>query len=337
MKITHLIGNGFDLNIGLETKYIHFLKYYLSLKSDSTIILNFKKDIEKDLKTWSDFELSFGAYSSKLTSIEDFMELFEDIRTHLGEYLKSELNKYSFIIEEPLKGHLLKDLNEPQKYLSQRDQRIFERLQSKYINTTPWTTNVITFNYTEVLDHIIGSDNTYVFKILSKDIRFRIPSVIHLHGTLFERLTFGVNDFSQISSLTLQNNEDVIDTFVKPNFNIALGHLLDEKVQNEIESSDIICLFGVSLGKTDHMWWKMIGEKLKTSIDTYLIFFYKSDRDFPKLSPIEIREKRKTKKMLLEIIGIDVENDAGSVSDRVFVATNTEMLKFSLKKNDFKN
>lgn len=28
-RITFLIGNGFDLNVGLNTKYEHFYKYYI--------------------------------------------------------------------------------------------------------------------------------------------------------------------------------------------------------------------------------------------------------------------------------------------------------------------
>lgn len=32
MKITFLIGNGFDINLGLKTKYSEFLDYYLDSK-----------------------------------------------------------------------------------------------------------------------------------------------------------------------------------------------------------------------------------------------------------------------------------------------------------------
>ena len=37
MNIAYLIGNGFDLNLGLKTKYMDFYKYYLEQESKNDI------------------------------------------------------------------------------------------------------------------------------------------------------------------------------------------------------------------------------------------------------------------------------------------------------------
>lgn len=48
MNVTFLIGNGFDLNLGLATQYPDFLKEYLVDNPDDTAeIRTFKEDIRK--------------------------------------------------------------------------------------------------------------------------------------------------------------------------------------------------------------------------------------------------------------------------------------------------
>ena len=63
--ITFLIGNGFDLQVGLKTRYIDFYKIYCDIKNnDSDLITKFKKQILQDeaqgWKNWSDFEFGMG-------------------------------------------------------------------------------------------------------------------------------------------------------------------------------------------------------------------------------------------------------------------------------------
>ena len=51
MNITFLIGNGFDLNLGLDTSYNDFLNFYLQEKSgDDEEIRGFKADIRRQQK-----------------------------------------------------------------------------------------------------------------------------------------------------------------------------------------------------------------------------------------------------------------------------------------------
>lgn len=61
MNITFLIGNGFDLNIGLATTYSAFLEEYAKPSDkDNDLLKYFKQKILKDAKMWSNAEMAFG-------------------------------------------------------------------------------------------------------------------------------------------------------------------------------------------------------------------------------------------------------------------------------------
>ena len=64
MNITFLIGNGFDLNLGLETSYNSFIKKYTkgikNAKDTDDILYYFKKKISKDIGLWSSAEEAIG-------------------------------------------------------------------------------------------------------------------------------------------------------------------------------------------------------------------------------------------------------------------------------------
>ena len=48
-KITWIIGNGFDFNIGLKTRYTDFYKVYTIVRpGDNAVIQRFKIEILKD-------------------------------------------------------------------------------------------------------------------------------------------------------------------------------------------------------------------------------------------------------------------------------------------------
>ena len=51
MNVTILVGNGFDLNLNLKTKYTDFLSYYCGDSgADHVTIQNFKQDILQEVR-----------------------------------------------------------------------------------------------------------------------------------------------------------------------------------------------------------------------------------------------------------------------------------------------
>ena len=62
-SITYLIGNGFDINLGLKTKYTDFYgEYIASVKDldDNDCRKRFAMKIDGNYENWSDFEAGFA-------------------------------------------------------------------------------------------------------------------------------------------------------------------------------------------------------------------------------------------------------------------------------------
>ena len=49
MNVTFLIGNGFDINLGLDTRYSDFYPYFIKNASSDNMIRNW---ISKDIELW---------------------------------------------------------------------------------------------------------------------------------------------------------------------------------------------------------------------------------------------------------------------------------------------
>lgn len=91
MNVTFLIGNGFDLGIGLKTTYLDFYNVYCkTTMEDSWGIKRFKSELQDNYENWSDFEAAFGEYASNLYDSRQYLEMFEDFVIKFSDYLKNE-------------------------------------------------------------------------------------------------------------------------------------------------------------------------------------------------------------------------------------------------------
>ena len=90
--VTFIIGNGFDIQMGLNTRYSDFYKVYTEIKEkDSELIKWFKGEISKDWENWADFELGMGRFSKEFNNTHDF-RLFP---TAVGDNIQAILNETS--------------------------------------------------------------------------------------------------------------------------------------------------------------------------------------------------------------------------------------------------
>ena len=66
-KVTFIIGNGFDLNCGLKTRFTDMYPSYIATPSQYSIIADFKRDIQDNeslhFQRWSDFEMGMARYA----------------------------------------------------------------------------------------------------------------------------------------------------------------------------------------------------------------------------------------------------------------------------------
>ena len=161
MNILYVIGNGFDINVGLKTDYQSFYDYYLSEPSRSEDILKLKHHLSSErYETWADLELGLGKYSEKVASVSEFKEIYFDISDRLKEYLTKEI--ISFSVSPHINSVFLEDFRFPHLHLNAG----MTREIGSYLRNTggPYDINIISFNYTDIIERIIlqgSSDKTF--------------------------------------------------------------------------------------------------------------------------------------------------------------------------------
>ena len=156
MNVLYLIGNGFDLAQGLKTRYMDFYPYYIDRSIDSPAIRKICENIGSDFNTWADLELRLGQYSAEIGE-GDFDEVYYDLSDCLREYLKREISGFFFSDDDVKK--IQSDLLEPYKYLRGRDQMVITNMYGNTFGGHTHHINVISFNYTKILDLALPSEN----------------------------------------------------------------------------------------------------------------------------------------------------------------------------------
>ena len=94
MNITFFIGNGFDINLGLNTKYSDFYPYFIE---KSTITNMIRAWLQEDELLWADLEEQLGKELENVeeSKREQFYEDKAELDGLLLEYLTQEQGKVS--------------------------------------------------------------------------------------------------------------------------------------------------------------------------------------------------------------------------------------------------
>ena len=298
MNISFLIGNGFDLALGLKTSYDQFLNYYVHrLGEDAPNIKKIKDDIRQNMTNWSNAEKALGDYSSKfLVSESDaYCDCCENILLELSSYLDKEQSKLDIIHSKNIIAeNFTKALSEFTQYILPESRRLIDSILVKHFYEER-VFNFINFNYTKTLESCLSTVGE-VINIRSKNnISFpdRIGKVIHVHGDTTDSMIMGVNDEYQLKNHEFRKSKRVRQSTIKPEINSRL-HLDNIEVCSQIiKSSTIICIFGMSLGETDAIWWEKISAWISEDTSHHLVvFIYKEDYNpiFPR-SFIEIEDR----------------------------------------------
>lgn len=288
MNITFMIGNGFDLNLGLQTSYSHFLKYYLAhIENDNENIKCFKERISQQWANWSDVELALGKCTADFvgpTCDNDFFECYDNIYDSLSAYLTEEEMKFDAVNEKTLNTGMLHALSQwSQGFRAKRQDAI-----TNEIKKVPggFVFNFIVFNYTYTLDKCIASiknpQQIGYRHFGSSNIANSIGKIVHVHGYTDKDMILGVNDVSQISNTDIYVDRLVFDTdrLVKIEANHLFEENTDEKAYEILKNSDLVYVYGMSLGATDKLWWQRLGELIvkKPSLPV-IIYSYNAPSD----------------------------------------------------------
>ncbi len=338
MRAVYLVGNGFDIKLGLKTTYSDFYEYYLKTSSNNLRISEFKKlllDETKNTEKWSDLELALGEHLEVLSTAEDFDLLFDDIQDELAEYLIEVQDQFRESIQSKtetqlaqIESSLLKQLFAPENHLRGRDATLLREFY-KRVGTRPDYFNIINFNYTNTIETLLRiSTNSTEFENLthSRNLRnteSKLNNLYHVHGTTDENMVLGVDRKEQMGNDSFARNPDITSQFIKSECNLAQRHGVELKCQNLIINSDLIIIFGSSLGKTDELWWELIANQLHEKRHCLLLVFIYNE-NIKKRNPS--RSERYRRALIKRIFGKEVPE---AIDERLIVAFNSDI--FSLE------
>lgn len=329
MNITFLIGNGFDLNLGLKTSYKDFYKYYKKKEPKDFIA----KSIKSNYELWADLEIGLGQFLKDYTKddIERFLDSKTQLEKHLIDYLIEENKRVEYIDKEKLSKELRTFVTEISKDFTKKDRRSFDEVMK---NSSSIDYKFITFNYTDVLDNIVSCSQKYL-KPFSTHIHGNtrvndtISMPLHVNGSLDNGLILGLDNKFQIDNAQLQDEISLTNYMLKEKLNNELGEYNKETAENIIDNSKIICLFGLSIGNTDDHWWCYLMKWLLKSPNNRLIIFVKDNTTVSTnaTSKIRYRDKKRISFSNHNNKLSDAEKD--QIHKRTIIIQNSNIFSFS--------
>lgn len=320
MNILYILGNGLDKAQGMATSYPEFYKYLTeNVKDGSALLNNMKSAITENTALWSDMESGLGEFTSATDNAEEFDDFYFELSEHLQNYLKEENEK--FVPSEKLKNKFQSDLTTVSKYLGALDKTRFDGFLGA-VSTSTKDINVITLNYTNTLEKILGLSPNITTKGFGGNINLR--NIIHVHGQLGGSIIIGVDHPGQIKNDAFRINEDIKDIMIKIESNESMKETRHKECERLIANANVIVLFGVSLGETDARWWKLIGQNLKRRRNLAIIqHLYNPGAIIPTQRQKIRRLEREQQEYLLQRMEVgDVD-----IRDRLFFTVNEPIFK----------
>lgn len=307
MNITFLIGNGFDLNLGLHTKYTDFLKEYRREDSPAgTILSYFKTSILEDSILWSNAEEAFGTATKQFKTdgynAGDFCDCHEDFCNSLAQYLSKQEQRLNYVsLNNIIASSFSKSIKNYKNGFRTEEKNILAQNEKNYGQGFKF--NFINFNYTSTLDKCASTLNDAPQHLGYRNLasgRYQnsIGEILHVHGTTHRDMVLGVNDPSQIADMTLFNGYDIefLNEIIKQRTNEANEENTDRRVYELLQASDLIYIYGMSTGVTDKLWWERICDIMNKKKSLHLIihkFDAPEDRLIRRTFRLYVKEKRR--------------------------------------------
>lgn len=281
MGVTFLIGNGFDLNLGMKTRYTDMYDSYIKSKSKSTVIENFKKDLQKEehnhYQNWSDFEMGMAKYAENFIDENKFIECIRDFKAHMVNWLRKEQTELLDVLWDEVDINIFVDsiINFFAGLTPNVQHEIGDTLSLRNLCYCDF----VSFNYTRILDELLSEVPDKA--VVGTYTRFKINSeVIHIHGDLDNDVVLGVDNITQIKP-SFDISQKTKQAFVKPEFNKNFDYRRVENATEVINNSVVVCAYGLSLGASDKMWVNVIKEWLLSNEQHHLVFFVFDSNTIP--------------------------------------------------------
>ena len=192
------------------------------------------------------------------------------------------------------------------------------------INNTV-TINFIIFNYTWTIESLLGlknrSNKGNTLQIINDRHYTEVNRLYHIHADLdSEELILGVNDSSQLSNESFRGDVTIESMLVKPTTTYQKEDMIDSACETLISKSDIICLYGCSMGLSDKKWWKLIADHLMNSSSFLLKYSYAEEK------PVRITDKVLLEKKLREEFEESIKELEGDDASKVYEKIKNKIL-----------
>ncbi len=327
MNITFLIGNGFDLNLGLSTTYSAFVKEYKKKDGATKTLQKFNKHINENEEMWSAAEIALGKFTEEFEAgeAEKFSECQADFCENLATYLKEQEERIDYKISKEKIETAFKKVNNIIDSFPVEEYATMYEVYKKRVNEII-KFNFVVYNYTKTVDKCIevlmetpGILGSHSYN--RDNMKHGIGEIIHVHGTVDKEMIFGVNDDTQISKNEIfdcENGDLYKGLLIKQAANASFLENTDAKGLRIIEGSHIIYVYGMSIGQTDKLWWDRICKWLSASGERHLIV-YKYEVPAKGVFPIKYQLfERKCKKEITSYCDLDT-NVKTNIEKRIHI------------------
>ncbi len=256
MNVTFMMGNGFDLACGLRTSYIDVYNAYACAASDNRNISSFKNGILRKERNrfalWSTFELALPEFAQEVGNFDVFIECKHDFTEFVKEYMFKEQERLFKISDEQELKRVFETcffniydycLHISHKALKEK----FERQANNY--------NFITFNYTNTLERCLHLMPETIENKAGTACTITKP--LHIHSTLHEGIVLGLDDEELYKNLPCDSLKKIQNSLDKVIVNSKYSDITEE-AGKVISASDIIVIYGWSMGGSDRYWVKQV-------------------------------------------------------------------------------
>ena len=326
MNITFFVGNGFDINLGLDTRYTDFYPNYLAKGYDDIL----SRAIADNYDKWADLEIALGQLLRDISveQIDEFLDSKGRLEGDLADYLRNE-NKRLDLSANKLPGEFQKNVVGFYQEFSSKEKSDYKAWLSSVRSTIQY--QFTSFNYTDGLDALVGKAKTiqHFSTHVGNSTQYTdsVGNVLHIHGTLDDDLILGLNDITQIGNPDLRTDSRVVEYIVKSEVNEALGEQRIENAKRIIDNSDYIAIYGMSLGDTDLMWWQYLLEWLqKKDARRLVLYVYANPSDNPS-GQEKLRRINMWKNVFLDQAGADA-NVSAKVRGQIIVVIRSKIFNF---------
>lgn len=253
MKLLLVLGNGFDINLGLPTSFRNFLEYYKTpiAEEDPLAVQQLKQYIAGDIDTWADLESQLGKTVAKYKEEAEFLTAYKHLKTELQNYL-TEVDKLGMDLSSEEQETFVQDLIHFNKYLDVHQKNVWDSYPPTSTKDN-LEIDVLTFNYTSSFERL-GN--------VIKGKGVKLGKILHIHQTLIDGINMGVDSEAQINQGSCKLTYRLKAHIIKPFANVEYDDGIDVDCRKLIANADALLLFGLSLDKTDKTWWNTIARVL---------------------------------------------------------------------------